>query len=215
MTIYLKAYDKWGRCCYNCNGVDECDCDEKVYIGDYCAKLEQAPSSLTEYRLFHRSTTCFGSWDYIVPGIWDEFTQSDGSDYYFRHKNEIEWVQNFSAPAYTMELWWNATQSQYEHIQKEDANGNPIVCGVSMVSYSRKSDGSGNANLWGLTPIVYGNNLNVVSLTRHGTSWSGGEGMFSWYHGHPSAGGWINSSGGAHFLSAWHSVSQKECPTDE
>jgi hypothetical protein len=217
MTIYLKAYDKWGRCCYNCNGVDECDCDEKVYIGDYCPRMESAPSSLTEYKLYTASETCFGTYDWSADVYREEIYQEMGitGTLYFRTKIETEWVQDHSAPAYTMELWWNATQAKYEHIIKEDSNGNPLVCGTGMVGYKRADGSSGTAMLYALSPVQFGNNLSVTSLTNNGTRWQGGEGMFSWRHGHPSAGGWLQGNGTAHFLSPWNVPYQVECPEYE
>lgn len=212
MVAYLKGLDKNGNCCNDCNGIDKCECSEAdwVVICEYCNSLNySAGASVTEYKLFSASETCYGNFDYTVAGIYSEV----GSNYsFFRFKEETQYTRTFSSPAYIQQYQWHSGTKQTRTTFKLDEDGNNIPCGgYSAVYYT--NDGT----LEAISPypsFEYVEEYQAylpTSCSRRGARWYGLNSQYSWVDGHPSEGGWVNSVGTAIFLSSSRSPTETNC----
>jgi hypothetical protein len=208
MVAYLKGRDSKGDCCSGCDGIEECFCDdpeepERIYICTFCHALDSAPSVITETRLYSASYTCRGITDWTSDTLYDAYTDQPMGLVYFQNKIENIWTRTSTDPAYKFDYFFNAVTGQYFTETVLDANDQPISCGISTATYT--SDTSTSAGM------LYASGGCGETMTV----FTGGEGRIGWTSGSNYAGGWLNSSGTAHFISPYHTSRRIECETED
>lgn len=202
-----------GECCEDCICADDCG-EDITYLCEICPNLDKNPQNFKSYVYSGGDPECYEcSRRWKMPSLYSAPTMQFRTMYAFRVE-AYKWRQTNTTPAYLTKIFRDNKTNEIFYSDELEEDGVtervPVVCGVSMANYEGASfnpftGATGDYEHSGMLE-AYGFNC-----TRGFTRWHG-ENMYSWQHGHSSAGGWDHGGYGWYTTLYAGDPSRVDCP---